>query len=927
MPSLIDSLLAYFEIPVGFGPIDGLRWSASGETIEVADGNTFLFAVQLQPYYDGFLRVRPLMHFGLILDTLHLLGVSQSPIVGMPTYQVDRVRRIFRQSGSSFQNAGVFFGSICNQSIPVSQVGLPSRPGALLDLISKLPAFLKLRARESYRLTPDSPPIEPGRFRAFLGEQLIQFSDAQLSHWFRFGSAPVYEETSERIADQLQTSDRMPFTAVLETILKEANRLSETRLFIPQFESILTLPRRKDFSDEPPQGGYTDTTNRGRPENLLPSQFALPEDEFIRRFAQNELLFFDREQPEQRESEDLILVLDQGVRTWGEIRQALVAAAIVYTRIALKRERPVKLWFTSHPILIDPHQSTQEELAKLLEQSTLDRHPGDGLHRLIDQLDERPCDVVVLTHPRAMQEPSMRFELNRAPKNARVFALTLNDLGEGAFGEWSHGLSRSPKTFRVTLQLPQSEKPTIPQGAWKGPVEPIPFPFRFGLHGAIQHIALESLGQYVAVWTASGMLFAWNIQTGMGGPLPKPCHATKIVHAIQLVGVRGGFLLLGHDQHQVSLAHYDLNSRVMKLYDLEFEFKKHNVANARVRVSNAEHVAFVELTESYYAVIDLHTGEMIKQLLLSLSPNPAHRLDQLVREHHEAESAYDHRHSIPYVLKKIPEIGNAAVMQGNPMGYWFAPKSGALWLAIGLRVDSLQDRFLTPQADGAPLLKDRVLDLVLFAGNTVVCFLDHLRAYFLNPVRKTVIGEIPVGRKIFSLSEDGKFFASEFDTHQVRVHQIEDNVQLKLTLPVGGAHCNLEFCWFDELYIQIGSQLHVISWRKGPLQHQIRVGSLPDHHDVDRPSRSVPDYFRELDAKRFTRHLHVGVDLIVDIYGQFIFWDSIHEELLGMLWIWRKQLAVWLPDGTCYGPAELIEGVSDNTVLDRFAARLRGHRR
>jgi hypothetical protein len=79
--------------------------------------------------------------------------------------------------------------------------------------------------------------------------------------------------------------------------------------------AALTLPPRRPTSGAP-AGGYADVATRGHPEQILPSQFALDDLEFVRRHAENELLYFRREEPRQDVREELVVLLDQGVRTW-----------------------------------------------------------------------------------------------------------------------------------------------------------------------------------------------------------------------------------------------------------------------------------------------------------------------------------------------------------------------------------------------------------------------------------------------------------------------------------------------------------------------------------------------------------------------------------------------------------------------------------
>ena len=66
-------------------------------------------------------------------------------------------------------------------------------------------------------------------------------------------------------------------------------------------------------------------TTRGHPEQILPSQFALDDLEFVRRHSEHELLYFRREEPHHGERPERLVVLDQGVRTWGSVRLALEA--------------------------------------------------------------------------------------------------------------------------------------------------------------------------------------------------------------------------------------------------------------------------------------------------------------------------------------------------------------------------------------------------------------------------------------------------------------------------------------------------------------------------------------------------------------------------------------------------------------------------
>src|SRR5262249_8961718 len=107
---------------------------------------------------------------------------------------------------------------------------------------------------------------------------------------------------------------------------------------VSSLSGALTLPPRRLDQHELAVGGYADVTTRGSPERLLPSQYALDGLEFVRRFAEHELLFFRREEPNEPAREELVILLDQGVRTWGGVRLALAGAVLAFAKLATRRK-------------------------------------------------------------------------------------------------------------------------------------------------------------------------------------------------------------------------------------------------------------------------------------------------------------------------------------------------------------------------------------------------------------------------------------------------------------------------------------------------------------------------------------------------------------------------------------------------------------
>src|SRR5262249_18734727 len=157
---------------------------------------------------------------------------------------------------------------------------------------------------------------------------------------------------------------------------KQRPRLVGAAVLVPALDAAITIPPRRRSPDVLPQGGYCDVTTRGDPERLLPAQFALDPAQFVRRFTSHELLYFKREEPQQAVRPERVVVLDQGVRTWGNVRLGLAAAAFSLLTRTTKRVGTLRLYLTSASAAVDLAGADVEAVAELLEASDLTPHPA-----------------------------------------------------------------------------------------------------------------------------------------------------------------------------------------------------------------------------------------------------------------------------------------------------------------------------------------------------------------------------------------------------------------------------------------------------------------------------------------------------------------------------------------------------------------------
>jgi hypothetical protein len=92
------------------------------------------------------------------------------------------------------------------------------------------------------------------------------------------------------------------------------------------------------------------------------------------------------------------------------------------------------------------------------------------------------------------------------------------------------------------------------------------------------------------------------------------------------------------------------------------------------------------------------------------------------------------------------------------------------------------------------------------------------------------------------------------------------------------------------------------------------------------PSTITPELGRLIsilrpDPRRFVTLDEGPVIVLVDRYSQIALLDRLWN-LVCMFFVFRNQVAGWMPDGTLYGPAALTGGPETPNAAERIARRL-----
>jgi hypothetical protein len=913
-----DRVAEYLLIPKDYGLwLGGLRWSASGEAVEYEDGETFVLRQQVALFLEGLASEWRPIHFAHVLHLLHLLGHGKLRM----SADTQALCCQFQQTGRPLRNAGALCAVLCHE---VAAVAGPLDVGEVRRLLSHSALMWKVCLRWAqvrHQGEVEVPPLGPEGFEAKVVAALAGFTQDELAHWLRYGRGPL-PGGGEPLAEEVLRERPRTLPGLLAALVQH-ERLAGAVPFVAQLVSALSLPPRRLALHELPMGGYADVATRGHPEQLLPSQFAVEDVEFVRRYAENELLYFRREEPHARVREDLVVLLDQGVRTWGDVRLMLAAAVFALGKLAVRRKLPIRLAATSaEGAVIDPLEANEQAVAELLAASDLSPHPGLALERVLEEPTEAARDVVLLTHPRNLAEADVQAAARRAVAETRLFALAVDDHGKAEFSEVKHGTAVPLSRFAVrAAEVPRRTRtplpPEDPLSPWQGPVEPFGFPFRFGLTTQVDHLAFDHTGEWLLTASQNGMLHAWRVDGSQAEVLPRGMDSGCVLKNIHtIVGVSGGFVVTARQGNRVVFLHYDLAQRTCLRLPLlgELPCEARYFPGLRCIAVNYEAGA-----EGY----DFADGTFWSGTLPRDTGSRAERACAVARRWHRqfprlcSVPGCLHDHSgVPYV--QFDQVTGTLSVRNATMEWW--P--------------------FTPLADGKPELRGWDLREAQWARHTLAVRFRRGVDHGAREVIKLFRGPegipletfaVPYRRWGFILSNDGLRLARHSARAQVTVHDVGTPGPPVFETPLGGYHSDLSVelgtTW---MRLQAGGHGHLLSWEAGLLQtgdHRAGLAS-PFSGAVPNPEgRGVSvAYWRcvsctAYDRDRFPGTARALLNVVVDSFGQVAVFDRA-EALVCMLFVFRNNLAGWMPDGTRFGPPSITGGPETPDFRQKFGKAL-----
>jgi hypothetical protein len=234
-----------------------------------------------------------------------------------------------------------------------------------------------------------------------------------------------------------------------------------------------------------------------------------------------------------------------------------------------------------------------------------------------------------------------------------------------------------------------------------------------------------------------------------------------------------------------------------------------------------------------------------------------------------------------------------------------------------------------PLSDGKPLLQDSMImaaqcresTLALTAfprGRKGELTLHVFRGHQGHPFyeRKNVSS--------FMLSSDGQLLALPSQRgRRVTVRALTRDGTICLTTPrrnLVGLEVELGDSW---MAIQIGKLRHLLRWAEGPLElSRDRLDQLAFTITYGGSSKVQGASALPYDPKRWVQSVTRKVTVVVSVFGELAVLD-LRNRLFCMFYVFREQIAAWMPSGVRYGPPSITGGPETPGALEIIGKALR----
>jgi hypothetical protein len=443
----------------------------------------------------------------------------------------------------------------------------------------------------------------------------------------------------------------------------------------------------------------------------------------------------------------------------------------------------------------------------------------------------------------------------------------------------------------------------------------------------VTHFAFDTAGEWLLIAAERGTLHLERIDGGPTEVLPRGWLNNTVLREVEAVlGVPGGFVVGGRIDMEMVAFHYNLVSRTCRAHILGVpDTAKRRWYKREWYYHQGCHSVVVQTGQIIFGV-DLSTGQRGSHFPGRPSGGKERVLTACV-----SITSY----SLPPPRLPIRRVAKPST-NGNDI--YLDKATGQLEILCEWHSTQSSLAF-TPLADGKPALQDRTIQQAQLAGQILALSTYH--STITNALHLFVLPqgiphrEYPGHYRDFLLSPLGNKLARSVSNKQVFVHDVASG-RVVWTSTKGKCHHDVAVRMGDSwLSAHIGSRNYLLRWDGPKLKHQMgdgnadaflssALGGSPSCtqatplHNWDRPGWNGIWY----DSGRFQLAIERNLIAVVDCFGQIMIYNLMHE-LLCIFFIFRDKFAVWMPDGTRYGPPALTGGPPTADALTKIGQTLR----
>lgn len=265
------------------------------------------------------------------------------------------------------------------------------------------------------------------------------------------------------------------------------------------------------------QGGYSDIARHGSIDRVLLSQLAYDPDEFLRRFAENELLYYQNEAHPDMPTQPLTCLIDMGVAMWGRPRLLAAGCALAAWKSAWAKQRPFELFQTFFGEAVRLPLDQPRQLADILTGIDDSESPVAALNALWKQQRKAlpQSDLLLITSPAAWHSPALAQALAPMRAGWRIFGITLDRHEEMRFWQNTPASSRLINRVDFRCLVPNAPGPAAGSAGARGALAAEPdrmFPdlFRLGHREAITALAFTPDCSLLFSGDSAGRICWWS---------------------------------------------------------------------------------------------------------------------------------------------------------------------------------------------------------------------------------------------------------------------------------------------------------------------------------------------------------------------------------------------------------------------------------